>query len=111
MTDLPPPPIPPTPPGAPYPEQSQATTVLVLGILSIVLCQLLGPVAWKLGSDEIRAITEGRRPPEGLGLAQAGRICGIVGSCLLGLVILFLVFSLFALLLGFGVFVTEATRS
>ena len=110
MTDLPPPPVPPTPPGA-YPEQSQAATALVLGILSIVLCQLLGPVAWKLGSDEIRAITEGRRPPEGLGLAQAGRICGIVGSCLLGLVILFLVFTVIALLLGFGVFITEATRS
>ena len=111
MTDLPQFPIPPTPPVAPYPEQSQATTALVLGILSIVLCQLLGPVAWKLGSHEIRAITEGRRPSEGLGLAQAGRICGIVGSCLLGLAILFLVFSLFALLLGFGVFVTEAARS
>ena len=111
MTDLPQPPIPPTPPSAPYPEQGQATTALVLGILSIVLCQILGPVAWKLGSDEIRGITEGRRPPEGLGLAQAGRICGIVGSCLLGLAILFLVFSLIALLLGFGVFVTEATRS
>jgi hypothetical protein len=110
MTDLPTPPFPPTPPGA-YPEQSQAATALVLGILSIVLCQLLGPVAWKLGSDEIRAITEGRRPPEGLGLAQAGRICGIVGSCLLGLVILFLVFTVIALLLGFGVFITEATRS
>jgi hypothetical protein len=111
MTDLPQPPISPTPPGAPYPEQGQATTVLVLGILSIVLCQVLGPVAWKLGSDEIRAITEGRRPPEGLGLAQAGRICGIVGSCLLGLAILLVIFSLFALLLGFGAFVTEATRS
>ncbi len=84
MTDLPQPPIPPTPPSAPYPEQGQAATALVLGILSIVLCQLLGPVAWKLGSDEIRAIAEGRRPPEGLGLAQAGRICGIVGTCLLG---------------------------
>jgi len=110
MNDLPPPPVPPSPPGA-HPEQSQAATALVLGILSIVLCQLLGPVAWKLGSDEIRAITEGRRPPEGLGLAQAGRICGIVGSCLLGLVILFLVFTVIALLLGFGVFITEATRS
>lgn len=111
MTDLPQPPFPPTPPMAPYPEQSQAATALVLGILSIVLCQLLGPVAWKLGSDEIRAIAEARRSPEGLGLAQAGRICGIVGSCLLGLVILFLIFSVIALLLGFGVLVTEATRS
>ena len=111
MTDVPPVPVPPTPPGVPYPEQSQAATALVLGILSIVLCQLLGPVAWKLGSDEMRAITEGRRSPEGLGLAQAGRICGIVGTCLIGLAVLFLVFSLVALLLGFGIFAAEVTRS
>ena len=109
MTDLPPGPVPPI--GGPYAEQSQAATVLVLGILSIVLCQILGPVAWKLGSDEIRAITAGRRPPDGLGLAQAGRICGIIGSCLLGLALLFLLFSLLALLAGFGIFVGEAARS
>ena len=114
MTDLPPSPLPPgpiPPTGGPYSEQGQAATVLVLGILSIVLCQILGPVAWKLGSDEIRAITDGRRPPDGLGLAQAGRICGIIGSCLLGLALLFLIFSLLALLAGFGIFVGEAARS
>ena len=81
----------------------------MLGILSIVLCQLLGPVAWKLGSDEMRAITEGTRPPDGLGLAQAGRICGIVGTCLLGPGSVCSWFSsLVALLLGFGIFVAEA---
>ena len=104
--------LPPTPfagPGGnPYSEQSQAATVLVLGILSIVLCQLLGPVAWKLGADEIAAITAGKRSPEGLGLAQAGRVCGIVGTCLLGLVLLFLIFSVVALLLGAGIFAGAA---
>jgi hypothetical protein len=109
MTGIPPSPLPPSP-GGPYPEQSQATTVLVLGILSIVLCQLLGPVAWKLGSDEIRAITEGRRSAEGLGLAQAGRVCGIVGTCLLGLVVLFFVISIAALILGAG-WLATSTRS
>ena len=84
--------------------------MLVLGILSIVLCQLLGPVAWKLGSDEIRAITEGRRSGEGLGLAQAGRVCGIVGTCLLGLVVLFFVISIAALILGAG-WLATSTRS
>ena len=111
MTDLPQSPTPPPSQGGPYPEQSQAATALVLGILSIVICQLLGPVAWKLGSDELRAIVEGRRAPDGQGLAQAGRICGIVGTCFLALGLLFLAFSLVALLLGFGIFVTEASRS
>ena len=110
MTDVPQSPTPPAPGGS-YPEQSQASTVLVLGILSIVVCQVLGPVAWKLGAEELRAITQGRRSPEGLGLAQAGRICGIVGTCLLALALMFLIFSLLALLAGFGIFVAEATKS
>ncbi len=73
-----------TEPQAGYPEQSQAVTVLVLGILSIIICQILGPFAWKMGSDELKAITENRRSPEGQGMAQAGKICGIVGTVLLG---------------------------
>ncbi|MGH8928910.1 MAG: DUF4190 domain-containing protein [Acidimicrobiia bacterium] len=105
MTDTPQPPV-----QSPYPEQSQASTVLVLGILSIVVCQILGPFAWKMGHDELNAISEGRRPPEGQGLAQAGKICGIVGTAFLGLAIIFLLFWLVALLFGFGAFVTEGLR-
>ncbi|HEY7564959.1 MAG TPA: DUF4190 domain-containing protein [Acidimicrobiia bacterium] len=78
-------------PVSPYPEQSQAVTVLVLGILSIVMCQILGPFAWKMGQDELRAINEGRRSPQNQGLAQAGKVCGIVGTCLLGLAVIFFV--------------------
>ena len=108
MTDVPQNPIPP-PRQDPYPEQSQAVTALVLGVLSIVVCQLLGPFAWKMGNDELRAITEGRRSPEGQSMAQAGKITGIVGTCLLALAVAFLVFFLVAALLGFGIFVAEAS--
>ena len=74
---------------SPYPEPSQATTILVLGILSIVCCGLLGIAAWVMGNNELKAIDEGRRPPENRGTANAGRICGIVGVVLtaLGLVL------------------------
>jgi len=68
-----------------YPEASQATTVLVLGILAIVVCQILGPFAWSMGNKELEAIDSGRRPPEGRANANAGRILGIVGTVLLGL--------------------------
>jgi hypothetical protein len=87
-------------PSNPYPEASQSVTVFVLGILSIIVCQVLGPFAWKMGNDEVRAISEGRRSSENLGLAQAGRICGIVGTCLLGLVLVFFVLWLFLLMFG-----------
>lgn len=77
-------PLPPAP-ASPYPESSQATTILVLGILSIVCCAPLGIVALVMGNNELRAIDEGRRPPENRGTASAGRVCGIVGLVLAAL--------------------------
>lgn len=77
-----------------YPEASQATTILVLGIIGIVLCQLLGPVAWIMGNNELQAIDAGRRAPENRGTANAGRILGIISTVLLALFLLFLVFVL-----------------
>jgi uncharacterized membrane protein YjgN (DUF898 family) len=70
---------------SPYPEASQATTVLVLGILGVVLCQVLGPFAWVMGNKELQAIDAGRRPPENRGTANAGRILGIVSTALLAI--------------------------
>ncbi|HKZ21511.1 MAG TPA: hypothetical protein VJQ57_15570 [Acidimicrobiia bacterium] len=92
-------------------EASQAVTVLVLGILSLVVCGILGPIAWKLGNDELAAISAGRRPGENLGMAQAGRICGIVGTCLLGLGLLFLIFWLVLVALGIAGAIGESIRT
>jgi uncharacterized membrane protein YjgN (DUF898 family) len=74
-----------------YPEASQATTILVLGILGIVICGVLGPFAWSMGNKELAAIDAGRRPPENRGTANAGRILGIIGTVLLGLGVLILI--------------------
>jgi hypothetical protein len=90
---------------------SQAVTVLVLGILSIVFCQILGPFAWKIGNAELAAINEGRRPPANLGLAQAGRICGIVGTCLLGVVLLLFVIWLLVVVLAITGSVATSLKS
>lgn len=74
-----------------YPEPSQATTILVMGIIGVVLCQLLGPVAWVMGNNELQAIDAGRRAPENRGTANAGRILGIIGTALFALSIVFIV--------------------
>ena len=95
----------------PAQEASQAVTVLVLGILSLVVCGILGPIAWKLGNDELAAISAGRRPRENVGMAQAGRICGIVGTCLLGLGLLFLIFWLVLVALGIAGAIGESIRT
>ena len=78
-----------------YPEQSQATTILVLGILGIVICQFLGPFAWVMGNKELEAIDAGRRPPENRGTANAGRILGIIGPVFLALGVVLLVLLVF----------------
>ena len=66
-----------------YQEDSQATTVLVLGILALVLCQVLGPIAWVMGNKELAGIDAGLRPPQNRGTAQAGRILGNISTVVL----------------------------
>jgi flagellar biosynthesis protein FlhB len=75
-----------------YPEQSQATTILVLGILGLILFQPLAPFAWVMGNRELAAIDSGLRSPENRSTANTGRILGIIGTVLLGIGIVILVF-------------------
>jgi hypothetical protein len=85
-----------------YPEESQATTILVLGILSFVCsCFPLGIAAWVLGNRELQAIDAGMRNPANRGTANAGRIIGIVATFLglIGFVIVIFVLF-FGLSLG-----------
>jgi hypothetical protein len=83
-----------------YQEDSQATTILVLGILGLVLCQVLGPFAWVMGNKELAGIDAGRRAPENRGTAQAGRILGIISTVLMiigvGLLVVLLAIGVFA---------------
>ena len=85
-------------------EHPQGTTVLVLGILSLVICGILGPFAWSMGN---RALAEIDAAPPGYysnrGQVSAGRICGIVATILL-------IVSIFAIILFFGLFAAFSTN-
>jgi hypothetical protein len=61
------------------PYDSRATTIMVLGILGLVICGVLGIVAWVMGSN-LKKEAEAAGYPEP-GQAKAGRICGIIASC------------------------------
>lgn len=88
----------------PYPEASQATTVLVLGILGLpFFCGVLAPFAWVMGNRELAAIDSGLRPPENRGTANAGRILGIVGTVFLAIGVLFVLFFLVVGIFSFSV--------
>jgi len=78
------------------PQQSlpNATTVLVLGILSIVACFICGIVALIIASGDRRIYEQN---PElytstSYDMVKAGRICSIISLCLWGIGIIFYVF-------------------
>ncbi len=72
-------------PGA---TKSDATTVFILGVLGIVVCQLCAPFAWKKGNTYRDVCMIHGIDPDGL--ATAGRILGIVGTVILGLNVIFM---------------------
>ena len=75
----------------PPPQHPQTTTILVLGICSLVLCQVLGPFAWVMGNKAVREIDASQGQLSGRDTANIGRILGIVSTVLLVVAILALV--------------------
>ncbi len=64
---------------------------LILGILSVVCCAILGPVAFFIGNGSLGRIRASGGSLGGAGLAQAGRILGIIGTILLALGVLWVI--------------------
>ena len=86
-------PPPPPPPLGPTPgnwqqtsqvEHPDGTTILVLGILSLVVCGVLGPFAWNMGNKALREMNANPGVVyRNRGNVTAGRICGMVASILM----------------------------
>ena len=90
--------MPPPPPPGPSPYDSpyggsqahpQGTTILVLGILSILCCGILGPVAWVMGNNALAEIDRNPAAYTNRGNVNAGRICGIIGTILWAISVVF----------------------
>lgn len=94
--------MPPPPPGqytggavvAAPPNDSQATLSLILGILGLLCCQILAPVAFFIGQSSLTRIRASNGALGGAGLAQWGRILGIIGTIILALGILVVIGSI-----------------
>jgi hypothetical protein len=76
-------------PYATPPDHPRGVLVLVLGILSVATCGLLGPVAWGLGDAALRDIDADPSAYGNRGTVLAGKICGIIGTAILAIDILF----------------------
>jgi hypothetical protein len=70
-------------------EHPKGTTVMVLGILSLVslaVCGLglvMGPIAWAMGSSALKEIDANPGMFTNRGSVSAGRICGIISTVIL----------------------------
>ncbi|MFI7612590.1 DUF4190 domain-containing protein [Nonomuraea terrae] len=86
--------------GPPPQTHPNGTTILVLGILSLVICSFLGPFAWAMGNRALREIDASGYFFDNRGQVQAGRVCGIISTVLLclglGLTIVILALALLA---------------
>ncbi len=64
-------------------QPHRGTTILVLGILGIVLCQICGIIAWVMANKDLAEMAAGRMDISGEGTTKAGKVCGIISVVLL----------------------------
>ncbi len=80
-----------------------ATVAFVLGLISVMMLPLLGPVAWIFGRRAVREIDASAETYRNRGLAVAGMVLGIIGTVFLVLLVLAVI--------GIVVFVVIAASS
>ncbi len=90
--DAPPPPPPPPggygygaqpPYGMPPQDHPKAQTAMILGILGIVCCSILAIPAYIIGNNAVQEIDRSGGQLGGRGMANAGKIMGIIGIVLM----------------------------
>ncbi|MEV0331166.1 DUF4190 domain-containing protein [Nocardia sp. NPDC050717] len=84
-----------TPPPPGYPgyvpprDHPQANLVLILGILGLAFCGLCAPFAWLKGRAVLAEIDASQGRVGGRSAVYAGYICGLIGTILLAVMVLF----------------------
>jgi len=67
-----------------------------------VVCQLIGPFAWTMGNKALAEIDQNPYAYTNRANVAAGRVCGIIGTALMGLWLVWLVVILIPLLVASG---------
>jgi len=89
-------------PPAIQPASGKSVAALVLGLLGLLMCQILSPVAWYLGWSELRDIRAGLTPATGQDYATIGMVLGIVGTAIIALFVLLGMAALMIVLIVLG---------
>ena len=73
------------------PQQHRGVLILVLGIMSLICCNLLGIAPWVMANEDLARMDRGQMDSSGRGLTQAGKVCSIIalGLMALGIVLQF----------------------
>jgi hypothetical protein len=67
----------------------RGTLILILGILGITFCAPLGIAAWIMGSGDIKEMDAGKMDASGKSLTNAGKVCGIIGTVVTIIAVIF----------------------
>jgi hypothetical protein len=73
------------------PEPHRGVLILALGVLSFVFPMLVivfGPLAWQMGSKDVKKMRAGLMDRDGYEMTQAGRYCGLIASILCIIILL-----------------------
>jgi fatty acid desaturase len=77
-------------------EPHRGVLILVLGILSIMVCGIVGIFAWMMGKRDLELMRTGQMDKEGEALTKVGYILGIVGTILFLLwLVIFVLYIIF----------------
>jgi len=90
-------------------EPHRAGVVLGLGITSVVLCALVCPVplafpvglvAWIMGHRDLKKMANKLMDPQGRSSTQGGYVCGIIGTSIGGIGVLFVLVMMLFWIIG-----------
>lgn len=88
-----------------YPENHpNGTLILVLGIISLILCQPVGIVSWVMGNNALREIDSSNTVYSNRGNIVAGKVLGIISVALMVLSVI-AIFVFLGLGISFGALV------
>ena len=69
---------------APIRANANGVLILVFGILGLIpCCNVFGPVAWIMGNQSLKILSQPMVDQSERGMVTAGRICGIIGTVFL----------------------------
>ena len=71
-------------------DPHRGAAILTFGILGLLCCGIIfGPIAWIMGTNDLKSMADGRMDKSGEGLTRAGQVLGIIATILNIIVIIF----------------------